>query len=408
MTAAAVLQQWTKAMEVPAAREPPEARGLARDGVRLMVSRGGGELITHARFRHLPDYLRPGDVLVVNTSATINASLDAEWEDGRGEPAEPVELHLSTPLPGGTDRQWVIEVRRHSTEGTVPLLTAREGERLRLEGGGTATLVRPYQPDRRVTESPRGFSRPEDPVTASLFELSRPEDRNAASLLAPSRRAGASIHAGVRLWVADLDVEGGVLRYAAEHGAPIRYGYVRDAWPLEYYQTVFASEPGSAEMPSAGRAFTPALIARLGGLGVQVAPLVLHTGVASLEAGEIPYPERYRVPPETAEAVNRARGSGGRVVAVGTTVVRALETVASTARGVDPSEGWTDLVITPERPVRTVDALLTGFHEPRSSHLAMLEALAGREHVARAYGAAVEGGYLWHEFGDMHLIQREP
>jgi S-adenosylmethionine:tRNA ribosyltransferase-isomerase len=408
VSAAAVLWQWTKATEAPAAREPPEARGLARDGVRLMVSRGRGELITHAQFRHLPDYLRPGDVVVVNTSATINASLDAAREGGRGQPAEPIELHLSTPLPGGTDRQWVIEVRRLSTEGTVPLLTARAGERLRLEGGGTATLVGPYLPDGRVTESPREHSRPEDRVTASLFALSRPEDRIAASLLAVSRRTGASIHPGVRLWVADLDVPGGVLGYAAAHGSPIRYGYVRDAWPLEYYQTVFASEPGSAEMPSAGRAFTPALIARLEGLGVQVARLVLHTGVASLEAGETPYPERYRVPTETAEAVNRARRSGGRVVAVGTTVVRALETVASTVGGVHPGEGWTDLVITPEHGIRTVDLLLTGLHEPRSSHLAMLEALAGREHVARAYEAAVEGGYLWHEFGDMHLIQRDP
>lgn len=404
MSAASALQQWTKATEVPAAREPPEARGLARDGVRLMVSRGGGELITHAQFRHLPDYLRPGDVVVVNTSATINASLDAAREGGRGQPGEPIELHLSTPLPGGTDRQWVIELRRLSTEGTVRLLTARAGERLRLEGGGTATLVGPYLPDGRVTQSPREHSRPKDRVTAAPFERSR----IAASPLALSQRTGASIHPGVRLWVADLDVPGGVLGYAAAHGSPIRYGYVRDAWPLEYYQTVFASEPGSAEMPSAGRAFTPALIARLGSRGVQVARLVLHTGVASLEAGERPYPERYRVPPETAEAVNRARRAGGRVVAVGTTVVRALETVASTAGGVHPGEGWTDLVITPERGIRTVDVLLTGLHEPRSSHLAMLEALAGREHVARAYEAAVEGGYLWHEFGDMHLIQREP
>ena len=355
MTAPTVMEQW-------AAREPPEARGLARDGVRLLVSRGGGELITHARFRHLPDYLRPGDVLVVNASATINASLDAVREGSRGAPGEPVELHLSTPLPGGTDRRWVIELRRLSPEGTVPLLTARAGERLRLDVGGSVSLLEPYRP------------------------------------------AGHPAPPGVRLWVADLDLPGGASRYAAEHGSPIRYGYVRDRWPLEYYQTIFASEPGSAEMPSAGRAFTPALVERLTRLGVQVAPLVLHTGVASLEAGETPYPESYRVPPSTAQAVNRARGSGGRVVAVGTTVVRALETVTSTDGRVRPGEGWTDLVITPGRGIRTVDALLTGLHEPRSSHLEMLEALAGREHVALAYEAALAGGYLWHEFGDLHLI----
>jgi S-adenosylmethionine:tRNA ribosyltransferase-isomerase len=379
VTAAAVLEQWSKATEVPAAREPPEARGLARDGVRLMVSRGGGELITHARFRHLPDYLRPGDVVVVNASATINASLDAVREGGRGQPAEPVELHLSTPLPGGAERQWVIELRRLSPGGTVPLLSARVGERLRLEGGGTATLVGPYRPEGRMPGSP----------------------------LEPSRHAGHSTPPGVRLWVAELDVPGRVLEYAAGHGAPIRYGYLRDAWPLKYYQTMFATEPGSAEMPSAGRAFTPAVVARLVLLGVHVAPLVLHTGVASLEVGETPYPERYRVPPETAEAVNQARGSGRKVVAVGTTVVRALETVASTDGRVHPGEGWTDLVIRPDRGIGAVDALLTGLHEPRSSHLAMLEALVGRQHVALAYEAAREGGYLWHEFGDLHLIVRD-
>ena len=362
MSAPAVLEQRTKAAEVPAAHEPPEARGLARDGVRLLVSRGGGELITHARFRHLPDYLSPGDVVVVNASATIKASLDAVREGGRGRLAEPVELHLSTPVPGGTERQWVIELRRLSSEGTVPLPTACAGERLELGGGGIVTLLEPYRP----------------------------------AAHAPRR--------GVRLWVADLDLPGSVLGYAAAHGSPIRYGYVPDRWPLEYYQTIFATEPGSAEMPSAGRAFTPAVVARLERGGAQVAPLVLHTGVASLETGETPYPERYRVPRATADAVNRARESGRRVLAVGTTVVRALETVASDDGHVHPGKGWTDLVITPERGIRTVDALLTGLHEPRSSHLAMLEALAGGAHVALSYEAALEGGYLWHEFGDLHLI----
>jgi S-adenosylmethionine:tRNA ribosyltransferase-isomerase len=366
VTAPAVVEQWTKQADVPAATEPPEGRGLARDGVRLMVSREGGELITHARFRHLPEYLRAGDVLVVNASATINASLDAERQGARGRRAEPVELHLSTPVPGGTEQQWVVELRRLSSNGTLPLLTARAGERLRLPGGTTATLVEPYRP------------------------------------------AGHGQHSGsVRLWVADLTLPTTVLAYAAEHGSPIRYGYVRRRWPLESYQTIFASEPGSAEMPSAGRPFTSAVLTRLEQFGVVVVPLVLHTGVASLETGETPYPERYRVPSRTAEAVNQARAIGRSVIAVGTTVVRALETVASDDGRVHPGEGWTDLVVTPEGGIRVVDALLTGLHEPRSSHLAMLEALAGREHVALAYEAALEGGYLWHEFGDLHLITRE-
>ena len=195
-------------------------------------------------------------------------------------------------------------------------------------------------------------------------------------------------------------MRGSVLSLAARFGSPIRYAYVPERWPLEHYQTVFATEPGSAEMPSAGRAFTREIVGRLERKGVRVVPLVLHTGVASLESNEPPYPERYRVPVGTAEAVNRA----SRVIAVGTTVVRALETVALPNGQVRAGEGWTDLVITPERGLQVVDAMVTGFHEPRSSHLAMLEALAGPDHLARAYRTAVRCRYLWHEFGDVHLI----
>jgi S-adenosylmethionine:tRNA ribosyltransferase-isomerase len=209
-----------------------------------------------------------------------------------------------------------------------------------------------------------------------------------------------------RLWKAEFSYPGGALAYAWEFGSPIRYGYVRDRWPLAMYQTVFADEPGSAEMPSAGRPFTRELVERIRSRGVAIAPLTLHTGVASLESGESPYPERYRVPRETAIAVNRTRATGGRIVGVGTTVVRALEAVADVDGTVTAGEGWTDLVITPERGVRVVDALLTGFHEPRASHLAMLEAIAGRRHVAVAYDAAIRERYLWHEFGDVHLIMR--
>jgi S-adenosylmethionine:tRNA ribosyltransferase-isomerase len=228
-----------------------------------------------------------------------------------------------------------------------------------------------------------------------------------ARLVEPYRPTGRRQRSSsVRLWVADLGLPTDVLSFAAEHGSPIRYGYVPRRWPLEYYQTIFASEPGSAEMPSAGRPFTPAVLTRLEQFGVQVAPLMLHTGVASLETREPPYPERYRIPPATAEAVNRARASRRSVVAVGTTVVRAMETVVTDDGRVQPGEGWTDLIVTPERGIRTVDAVLTGLHEPRSSHLAMLEALAGRAHVALAYEAALEEGYLWHEFGDMHLLMR--
>jgi S-adenosylmethionine:tRNA ribosyltransferase-isomerase len=161
---------------------------------------------------------------------------------------------------------------------------------------------------------------------------------------------------------------------------------------------------GSAEMPSAGRAFTPELITRLIAQGVQFAPLILHTGVASLEEHEPPYEEYYRVPAASARLINNARAAGRRILAVGTTSVRALETVADTDGSVHAGEGWTDVIITPQRGLHAVDGLLTGLHEPRSSHLSMLSALAGFDHLRKAYGEALSQGYLWHEFGDLHLI----
>ena len=342
------------------AREPPEARGLARDAVRLLVTEGEGERVIHARFHDLPRFLAPGDLLVVNASATINAALDGRRERASGDGVEEVLVHLSSPTEDG---RWVLELRRGTGDANEPLLDARPGERVRLRGGGTARLVEPFVA--HGAEPPAGR---------------------------------------VRLWVAELACPGGVERYLAEHGSPIRYRYVPRAWPLDYYQTVFAAEPGSAEMPSAGRAFTRETLRALRAKGVEIAPVVLHTGVASLEADEAPYPERYRVPAATAEAVERARAAGGRVVAVGTTVVRALETVADPGGTVRPGAGWTELVVTPERGVFAVDALLTGLHAPHASHLAMLEAIAGRPHLARAYDAALRRRYLWHEFGDLHLV----
>jgi S-adenosylmethionine:tRNA ribosyltransferase-isomerase len=188
------------------------------------------------------------------------------------------------------------------------------------------------------------------------------------------------------------------------HGRPIRYSYVTRDWPLDIYQNVYAREPGSAEMPSAGRPFTPELVTRLVAKGVAITPLVLHTGVSSLEANEHPYPEWYRVAPSTAARINDARANGGRVIAIGTTVVRALETVVDHRRVVHAGGGWTDVVVTPERGAYAVDGLLTGWHEPEASHLQMLEAVGGRPVLDVSYAAAVAEGYLWHEFGDVHLL----
>jgi S-adenosylmethionine:tRNA ribosyltransferase-isomerase len=332
------------------AAEPPEARGLARDEVRLMVSQIACDCVSHVRFRDLPRFLGAGDLLVINTSGTLNAALDATRADGTA-----LELHLSTHLPADL---WLVEVRQPDGVATAPFREARSGETLALPGGASVTLHAPY---------------------------------------------GGLLPA--RLWVATLQLPGELGAYLDQHGFPIRYGYVRERWPREFYQTVYATEAGSAEMPSAGRAFTPELITRLVATGVQIMPLLLHTGVASLEDHEPPYEEFYRVPLATARAINAARSAGGRVIAVGTTVVRAIETVTDEAGQVHPGEGWTRLVIAPERGgLRAIDGLLTGLHEPRASHLAMLETLAGRQHLRVTYRAALRERYLWHEFGDLHLI----
>jgi S-adenosylmethionine:tRNA ribosyltransferase-isomerase len=346
------------------AGEPPEARGLRRDEVRLMVSYLDDDRIVHSRFGDLPEFLRAGDTLVVNTSGTMNAALPAERSEGT-----PLTVHLSTHLPADL---WVVELR--SSSGHEPVLDGKPGEILSLPAGASMALHTPYLSERRQ----------------------RDDESN-------------------RLWISTLNLPVNLIDYLDLNGSPIRYGYVRESWPASYYQTVYATEVGSAEMPSAGRAFTPELITRLVANGVSVVPLILHTGVASLEDDEPPYEEFYRVPPETAAAINSARRAGRRVVAVGTTVVRALETVTDRDGSIHPGEGWTDVFITPERGIRSVDAMLTGLHEPRSTHLSMLEALvgsvseypistSGAEHLEVAYSEALKRGYLWHEFGDLHLI----
>jgi S-adenosylmethionine:tRNA ribosyltransferase-isomerase len=210
-----------------------------------------------------------------------------------------------------------------------------------------------------------------------------------------------------RLWwarVAGPDIPG-LLR---EHGRPIRYAYTERDQPLSVYQTVFAlpsaDGAGSAEMPSAARPFTARVVAELVSRGVWFAPVTLHTGVASAEVHEPPYPERFAVPEASARLINAAKAGGGRVVAVGTTAVRAVESAVGADGVVLARAGWTDLVVTPERGVRVVDGLLTGLHEPEASHLLMLEAVAGRVAIERGYEAALQGRYLWHEFGDVHLV----
>lgn len=338
------------------AHEPPEARGLRRNDVRLMVSCKRDDTVIHARFDDITRFLQSGDVLVINTSGTLPAALPATRADGT-----PLRLHLSTHLPGDV---WITEVREPHGHATRPFRGVREGETLELPDGARARMLAPYLMDRTSAPTP----------------------------------------AASRLWITVLELHEPLVKYLDRFGEPIRYAYVTQNWPLEMYQTVYATEPGSAEMPSAGRAFTPETITTLVAKGVQIAPLLLHTGVASLEDHEPPYEEFFRVPSETARTVNQARTDGRRVIAVGTTVVRALETVTDAQGITHPGEGWTREIITPQRGVRAVNGILTGWHEPKATHLAMLEAIAGRQHLGVAYRAALEHRYLWHEFGDLHLI----
>jgi S-adenosylmethionine:tRNA ribosyltransferase-isomerase len=330
------------------ARQPPEARGLARDGVRLMVSRSRAQTVTHHRFTDLPSLLLPGDLLVVNTSRTLPAAVRA------GD----LEVHFSGQLPDGA---WLAEFRRAAGKSSIPDGPVAAGQVVELPGGASLRVIGP---------------------------------------------------AGARLWRVRASIA--VVPYLLRHGFPIRYSYAADGqWPLAAYQTVFGTAPGSAEMPSAARPFTAEVVTALVTRGVGIAPVTLHCGVSSLEAGEDPYPEWFEVPPATARLVNVTRRAGGRVIAAGTTVVRALESAVVATPGHEPQSevavsaqaGWTDHVVTSETSVRVVDGLLTGLHEPRSSHLRMLAAFHPSEGLLElCYDQALAQGYLWHEFGDVHLM----
>jgi S-adenosylmethionine:tRNA ribosyltransferase-isomerase len=351
------------------AGEPPEARGIARDGVRMLVAYRGDGRQVQTLFRHLPEFLGPEDLLVINTSATLPAALTGiDAESGAA-----VVVHLSTRLSRDQagEELWVVEPRRPVGQSTKPWAEDQVPER---PGGTPATREVP----RRLV-----FGTGEE---ASL------------RVLGPYRGSR-------RLWTGLLKAPGSVASWLQATGRPVRYGYVHRPWPLSAYQNVYANEAGSAEMPSAGRPFTEATIARLVAQGVGIAPVVLHTGVASLEDHEPPYPERVRVPLATARRVNATREAGGRVVAVGTTVVRALESAVAPGTGrVGALDGWTELVITPEAGVKVVDGLLTGWHEPQASHLWMIEAIAGNELLESCYTTALQAGFLWHEFGDVALL----
>ncbi|MBA3489761.1 MAG: S-adenosylmethionine:tRNA ribosyltransferase-isomerase [Longispora sp.] len=334
----------TISFELPIALEakaPPERRG----SVRLLTAGPAG--IRHGHFSALADELRAGDLVVVNTSRTLPAAVNGRRQSGCS-----VTVHFSAALYDG---DWVVEVRPpHHATGPVGDLVG--GEQVALPQGVTLTVLAP-----------------------------KPAGQN-------------------RLWRARIPIVGGVVPYLARVGGPITYSYVNGHFPLTDYQTIFAREPGSAEMPSAGRPFTHELVTELITHGIAVAPLTLHTGVSSQEAHEAPQPERYAVPESTAWLVNTTRTRGGRIIAVGTTVTRALESAASGNGQVSPYAGWTDLILSAERPARVVTGLITGWHAPEASHLRLLEAVAGPGLVSDTYTEALREKYLWHEFGDSCLL----
>lgn len=336
----------TRYPEGRAAAGPPETRGLDRDGVRLLVASRSG--VTHTTFRDLGSFLRPGDLLVVNNSATLPAAVDATREDGRA-----AIVHFSTEMDDGS---WIVELRK--ADNTGPFLDGDAGEMVRLAPGGRIAILSTW---RGVAGRCR--------LLLARPELGRP-----------------------------------VAGYLQRFGRPIAYGYLEERRPLSDYQTIFATEPGSAEMPSAGRPFSGRLLAGLVARGVGFAPITLHTGVSSPEIQELPASERFRVPEATAALVNHTHRQGGRVVAVGTTVARALESAVGESGTVSAVGGWTDLVLDSSRPARTVDGLITGWHAASATHLMLLESVAGADLVTRAYDAAAGAGYLWHEFGDSCLL----
>ena len=332
--------------------KPTEVRGIRRDEVKLMVSKIHSDEIHHNTFKNIDQYLNEGDVLVVNASGTLKAALEAFLVNGKQ-----VKVHFSTKIK---DHLWIAEIREIVNGSTKRFEGDLKGEILALKRGGSIELIEPYY------------------------------------------KIGHKNH--LKLWKVKVNIPIPVEEYLDYYGKPIKYNYIKDTYPQSYYQTVFATEMGSAEMPSAGRAFTPELVTRLISKGVQIVPIILHTGVASLELNERPYDEYFKVSQSTADAINLARKKGRRIIAIGTTAIRAIESATDQHGKVHAKEGWTDLYITPQRGLFVTDALLTGFHEPEASHLMMLEALTGRNHLEVTYHHALKNEYQWHEFGDLHLI----
>ncbi|MCG3088337.1 S-adenosylmethionine:tRNA ribosyltransferase-isomerase [Sporosarcina cyprini] len=326
------------------ASHPPEKRGLRRDHVRMMVlNRTTGE-IQHDRFDHVLDYLQPGDLVILNNSRTIPAVLQGKWSRQQEQLGAQVEVRLA---------------RRRNEDSWDALIIAgpvQPGDTLHFSVDLSATVIE---------------HRDNSPLTTIQFS-----------------KKGLDLFQDI---------------YSL--GEPIRYEYIQEPWQLDSYQTVFGSHPGSVEMPSAGRAFSWELLFSLMQRGVQIEYIQLHTGLSYLldddyEQSPEDNEEEYHISEGTMQKILQAKATGNRVIAVGTTVVRALESAALT----NTLSGVTNLYINHHYPLQLVDGMITGLHEPKASHLEMLSAFVSEDHLQVAYAEAIKSRYLWHEFGDMNLL----
>lgn len=330
------------------ADSPPERRGIRRDHVRMMVSNRWTGESRHVCFFDLPQALKAGDVVVLNASRTVPAVLYIKHMRNGKVISSQRELRLAHRIDHQTWNVWVVGDQ------------VQQGDEFIFSDQLTARVTQ--------TELP-------GPLVQVRFSL-----------------AGTQLFEQIYLL-----------------GNPVRYEYIKQPWSLDYYQTVYGSVPGSVELPSAGRAFSWELIFRLKKQGVQIVILTLHTGL-SYFSDDFPFlpPEQnhesYEIPEHAAKVIQQAKQRGGRVIAVGTTVVRALESAAQSDHGCLAQSGISNLYITEETSLQVVDGLMTGFHEPEASHLDLLSAFVKPSILKLMYKEAIQERYLWHEFGDIHLI----
>ncbi|WP_349408278.1 S-adenosylmethionine:tRNA ribosyltransferase-isomerase [Pseudalkalibacillus sp. SCS-8] len=327
---------------------PPESMGGRRDDVKLLIldRKTGG--IHHDRFNNIDEHFKPGDLLILNISRTLPASFKVNIRRGNQIIASEVEVRLGQRKSNSVWKVLFIH------------FTVQKGDEIIFS---------------RILKAVVRSKNKSTPLVTICFSLRGKELYNQLYLL----------------------------------GEPIRYEYIQHDWPLTAYQTVYGTVPGSVEMVSAGRAFSWELLLRLKKRGVGLATITLHTGLSyygndQWHVGPADSLEEYEVPANTIEAIKETKLRGGKVIAVGTTVVRAVESAVDTQGVPVEKKGWTNLHIDETFSLNVVNGLLTGFHEPKASHLDMLSAFIKPHLLKAAYQKAIDHKYLWHEFGDINLI----